>query len=245
MMVVFSWIGGIFLVLLTGILVYRSYINYQLKRLALEKVSSAVARKKLLFIKQREQEKHVQSLFAWGIGMTCFLFFLFYFTLTLQQKNHTLTNQLIQVNEEVLRLKTEQKQFIQQLPVMAYPEKGLSIETKQWKALLSTKDNRKLQGEMEQQLAQKFAPYLGLSTVVLSVDRAANQIDLSIQNEEREALNMKDVTSKIVKDFAKVGEVKTIHFQTVALTDEKIQPIGQWQYSRKDTEAFVLVSDAQ
>lgn len=245
MIAVFSWIGSIFLFLLTGILVHREYISYRLKRLESEKVSSAVARKKLLSIKRREHKKHVQSLLAWGIGMTLFLFFLLYFTLTIHQKNRTLTNQLIQVNEEVLSLKTEQKQFIQQLPVMAYPEKGISIEKEQWKELLSKEDNRKLQGEMEQLLAQKLTPYLGLSTIVIHIDRSADRIDLSIQNEEREALDMKDVTSKIVQDFAKVTEVRGIHFQTVALTDGEMQQIGQWQYSRKDTGVFTLVSDTK
>lgn len=243
MFVILSWSGVIFLVILAGVLSYRVFINYQLRRLEAEKVSSEIAKKKFVYIKQRENEKHIHSLFIWGIGVVVFLFLLFYFTLTLQQKNVTLTNQLLQVNEELQTLKTEQKIFIQQTPALKYPEKGLDITSKDWKSLLSQKDNRKIQGEMEQMLSQKLAPYLGLSTVVITIDHASNKIDLSIQNEERETIDMKETTSKMVKDFAKVKELREVNFQTVALIDGKTKQKEQLKYSRKDTKEFVLVAD--
>lgn len=241
--VIISWVGGLFLVFLAGLLVYRASITYQLKQLETQKVSSKVAKKKLAYIKQRENEKHVRNLLVWGIGVTIFLFFLFSFTLLLQQKNDRLTSQLTQVNEEVLTLKTEQKQFLQQLPVIDYPETGIDFTNDKWETLLSTKDSRKIQGEMEQLMAQKLAPYIGLSTVILTVDRGMDKITLSIQNDEREALDMSSVTSKMVEDFTQVTELSEISFQTVGLVDGKMQKIGQWHYSRKDREPFILVSD--
>lgn len=240
MLVIFSWIGGVFLVILTGILGYREIVRHQLKQLNTEELSSVIAKKKLRYIKQRETEKHVHYLLFWGLGITFFLFCLFYYTLTIQQENSRIMDQLTRASEEVLTLKSEQKLFIQQTPVQEYPEKGLDLEKADWDELFSEKDNRKIQGEIEQMISQKLAPYLGLSTVVLTVDRSTNTVTAAIQNEEKENLDMKSMTTDIVNDLVEIKNLKELTFQTVVLTDGKLQQTGQWHYIRNDKEAFVL-----
>ncbi|MGM0123247.1 hypothetical protein IGI37_000613 [Enterococcus sp. AZ194] len=239
----FPWVIGIFLIVLSGSLGYREYIKYQLKQLEMEKFSSTSMKKKVLFIRRREQEKHVYSLLNWGVGITIILFYLFYFLLMLQQKNVALTHQLIQVTEEVRTLKTEQKQFIQQFPLSKYPDKGIEIPMEEWEAMATEKDTREIQGKLEQYLAHSLAPYLGLSTVIITVDSSTKQSKLSIQIEERKGLDMKETTKKIVKDFSKINGLMTIKFQTVSSIDGASQQKNNWIYSRKEGEDFSLLTD--
>ncbi|MGM0124466.1 hypothetical protein IGI37_001844 [Enterococcus sp. AZ194] len=243
MLMLFSWIGGLFLVSLTGLLGYRAIVRYQLKQLAVDDVESVPAKKKLIYIKQRENEKHIHYLLFWGLGMTFFLFCLFYYTLTIQQKNTEITQQLTQANEELMTLKTEQKIFIQQTPLQEYPEKGLGLADEAWAPLTSEKDNRKLQGKMEQTLSQKLAPYIGLSTVLLTVEPSTQTIYLSIQNEERGNLKMAPVISKILAELTAVNTLKEVTFQTVGISDGKTEQKEQWQYTRVGEEDFQLVAE--
>ncbi|KAF1295614.1 hypothetical protein BAU15_03480 [Enterococcus sp. JM4C] len=242
MLVLFSWIGGIFLVILTGLLGYRAIVRFQLKQLAVDDVASVPAKKKLMYIKQRENEKHIHYLIFWGLGMTFFLFCLFYYTLTIQQKNTEITQQLTRASEELMTLKTEQKIFIQQTPLLEYPEKGLGLANEGWETLVKEKDNRKLQGEMEQTLSQKIAPYIGLSTVLITVEAATDTIYLSIQNEERGGIEMDKLVTKMLDELTAVKELKEVTFQTVLRADGKTQETEQWQYTRTGTEDFQLVS---
>ena len=248
-MFLFNVLSALFVLIILALSGYRFLIHYRIRQVEQSNKLSENARRKLVLIKQKEQEKHVQILLINGllIGLTVLCV-----TLTLFQtegKVEILRAESETLKDEAYSLKREQKQLITKISVKDYPEAGIGLVENQWNQLFEDNSNASLQSEIEQGLSQKIGPYFGLSTLILSIDVPTKTLSLSLVGDISTSASI-DTIRQNMTAFTKEAEAVTqliqIHFQINETSQVDNPIVYSCTYSRNQADdTFELLDEVE
>lgn len=225
-----------------GLILYRLYIQNQVQSIQLSSNASKEFRKKLDFIKDKEQAKHVRSIFV-----SCLLFSVAF--LAVGYKVSQFDSRIEQLEKKNLRLKDnlkllkkQQAELINKMAVIPYPEDGLSLKAIDWDAQLTRKERH----AVEIELTQKLGPYLGFNKVIPVLNQKKATLDLTLEgevigeNSDRVKANLTLFTNEI----ADGSELLQVNVNMNSIKNQLHQSAYRCRYSRNNAnESFRLVSD--
>ncbi|MGM0125195.1 hypothetical protein IGI37_002593 [Enterococcus sp. AZ194] len=238
----FLLIGCVFILSLSGILIYRTFVQHQLDQVKIPNDGATKKfKRKLAFVKQRETSKHVMYLIIWGMGVLIFLLFMMV-SLYIVETNRT--NEMSTLKSQVQALKKEQQFLIEKTD---YPIQGLGFADANWEGVLSGKDSKKIKETIEKTITEKLTPYIGLPTVVLFVDSPTQSISISITTEEsgENQVRLKKTIEAFVKDLQSVDLIAQVQFELVKSKEEKAAALYTVIYVREEAgQEFKVMLDS-
>lgn len=246
-MVVLNFLIAFLVMIILIVSGYRFMVYYRIRQLEKDVRLTGTTRRKLLRIKQKEHENHLQVLLINGLLMGSTMLCLTISLLLIDEKVVTLRAQNEVLKEEMHTLKQEQQQLLTKTPVKDYPKEGIGLSDHPWGKVFETSDNRSLQSEIENTITQKLPPYFGLSTFVLSIDVPSKTLSLSLVGNAAYSANQPTIQKNIkafVKEAESIQEINQIQFQIDALSSKNNVTIYQCTYGRDDVKKpFELLNE--
>lgn len=221
-------------------------IKVQLQRLKVPPNTPLSFQRKLEYVKQAEQEKHVSALLMLTMILAIGLLLSTYGLLQMEDQLHIVSERTNQLKDELYTLKKEQKQLINKLPIKAYPKKGIGLKDYPWDKLFKD-GNREKQYEIESDLSTKVSPYFGLSTTLIVLDIPTQTLNIALAGDSGSEENRQQIKDNI-KDFAKeakdVSNLTQITFQMNLMNDKEKKKTYSCTFSReKAEEDFQLIQE--
>ncbi|MEO1769652.1 hypothetical protein [Candidatus Enterococcus ferrettii] len=228
------------------IVLYRFVMTSRLKKIEKQKGQPPSFYRKLAYVKYLEQEKHVSYLlflcFLLAMGVLLSTYNLF----ELENQLYTINQKNAQTKDELYKMREEQRRFINDLPIQAYPENGLGLGTYDWPALFEH-ENRKQQYEIENELSAKAEPYFGLSSTLIVLDIPSKTLSIalmghSVTQNQQETLESNQLA--FVKEAEAVPHLTQITFQMhLTGADQKGQTHHRTFTRTGDDQEFVQVPE--
>jgi len=223
-------------------------IKVQLQRLNLPPNTPLSFQRKLEYVKQAEQEKHVSALLFLTIFLAIGLLLTTYGLFQMEDQLHVVTERTNQLKDELYTLKKEQKQIITKLPIKAYPAKGIGLKEYSWDELFS-EENREKQYEIESDLSAKVSPYFGLSTTLIVLDIPTQTLNIALAGDsgsEENRQQIKDNVKAFAKEAKDVSKLTQITFQMNLMNDKEKKKTYSCTFSReKADEEFTLIQEEE
>ncbi|MGG5369455.1 hypothetical protein [Enterococcus sp. AZ196] len=241
-----NWVSVGVLIAVFIIACRRIAIKWQIERLRLPRNLPLSFQRKLDYVKQIEQSKHVSALLFLtlflGVALSLSTFSSFQLNkqlYALEEKNNALGDRLYKVEKE-------QKQMNTKLPIKAYPQKGIGLKDYSWEQIFAD-ENREKQYEIENDISEKVAPYFGLSTTLIVLDIPTQTLNIALAGNSGSEENKKQIKDNI-KNFAKeakdIEKLTQITFQMNLLNDNNKKNMYSCTFSRENaTENFVLIQE--
>lgn len=238
-----------FVVIILTISAYRFMVYYRINQLENDGRLTGETRRKLVRIKQKEQENHLRMLLINGLLLGSTILFLTFSMLLIDSKTDELRKQNEILKDDTHALKQEQLQIITKTPVKDYPEKGIGLKDYSWNKVFEPSVNHSLQSEIESIISQKLTPYFGLSTFVLSIDVPSKTLNLSLIGNMAFSANLPTIKKNIkafVQEAESIQEIDQIQFQIDGITNKKNATIYQCTYGRDNVKKpFELISEKE
>ena len=220
----------------------------QLKRLKLPPNTPQSFQRKLEYVKQAEQGKHVSALLLLSIFLAMGLLLTTYGLFQVEDQLHIVTERTNQLKDELYTLKKEQKQIITKLPIKSYPKKRLGLKDYPWDELFS-EENREKQYEIESDLSTKVSPYFGLSTTLIVLDIPTQTLNIALAGDsgsEENRQQIKDNVKSFAKEAKDVSKLTQITFQMNLMNDKNKKKTYSCTFTReKADEEFSLIQEEE
>ncbi|EOI53932.1 hypothetical protein [Enterococcus gilvus] len=236
--------------LLIGLFVWarRMFIKVQLERIPFQQNTSFSFQRKLDYVKQSEQTKHVSALlyliFILSVGMLLMTYSLFQIDQELQSMKAR--NSLLR--DELYTLKKAQTQIITKLPIKPYPSKGIGLKNYAWEELFS-EESREKQYEIEIDLSDKVSSYFGLSTTLIVLDVPSKTMNIALAGDSGNEENRKQIKQNIrafVKEAEDVENITQVNFQMNLMNDRDKKKVYSCTFSRENgEEEFSLIKEEE
>lgn len=221
-------------------------IKVQLQRLQLPKNTPPSFQRKLEYVKQAEQTKHVSALLYLTIFLAMGLLLTTYGLFKVEDQLHGLSERSNQLKDELYTLKKEQKQIITKLPIKEYPKKGIGLKDYSWEELFS-EEKREKQYEIESDLSTKVSPYFGLSTTLIVLDIPTQTLNIALAGDsgsEENRQQIKDNIKAFAKEAKAITKLNQITFQMNLMNDKDKKKTYSCTFSReKASEEFTLIQE--
>ncbi|MGM0112759.1 hypothetical protein [Enterococcus sp. DIV0187] len=245
-MAIVHWISVALIIVVLVIWFQRIAIKLQFDRIKLPKNMPLSFQRKLEYVKQVEQSKHVSALLIVVFFMTMGLLLV---TFSLFQLDHQLVlsvNQTNQLKDELYLVKKEQKQLLTKMPIKSYPKGGLGLTEYPWEELFS-EENREKQYKLESDLSARVNPYLGLSNTLIVLDVPTQTLNIALAGGSGSEDNQKQIKENI-KSFAKeaegISKLTQITFQMNLMNDKEQKKMYSCTFSREsENEEFILIQE--
>lgn len=204
---------------------YRFYINLRIRKVEQQGVVSHQAKRKLRYIKEKEQSKHIQVFLVNGFLIGLVILCVSMYSFQTEKNVEVLQAESRRLNDETYALKKEQKQLITKIPVETYPKKGLNLVDYSWEKLFQEEKKTDLQSSIENDLSERLVPYFGYSTCILSIDIPTKTLSLSLVGDSNQS-SSKEIIEENIKKFVveakDVPKLTQVHFQ-INNSSEKIR----------------------
>ncbi|MEO1769356.1 MULTISPECIES: hypothetical protein [Enterococcus] len=225
---------------------YRFYINLRIRKVEQQGVVSHQAKRKLRYIKEKEQSKHIQVFLVNGFLIGLVILCVSMYSFQTEKNVEVLQAESRRLNDETYALKKEQKQLITKIPVETYPKKGLNLVDYSWEKLFQEEKKTDLQSSIENDLSERLVPYFGYSTCILSIDIPTKTLSLSLVGDSNQS-SSKEIIEENIKKFVveakDVPKLTQVHFQ-INNSSEKNTTVYSCTYDRKDDkQSFKLVDE--
>ncbi len=237
-MIIINWIsiGLLILVLIVGL--FRMVIAVRLQMIKPPRNASATFQRKLEYVKQIQQTKHVAALLFMFFCLSIGVLLSTYSLLQVQNQVYTIHEQNSELRDEIQLMKKEQKKLINKIPVKAYPKEGLGLKEYVWEELFSA-ESREKQYSLESDLSNKLSPYFGLPTTLIVLDVPTQTLNIVLAGDLTDEANRKQIKENI-KAFAKEAEgipqLSQITFQLNVRDGEKQKLDYSCTFSRENGE---------
>lgn len=228
------------------IVLYRFLMTSRLKKIEKQKGQPPSFYKKLAYVKYLEQEKHVSYLLFLCLLLAMGLLLSTYSLFELEDQLYTVNQRNAQTGDELYKMREEQRRFINDLPIKAYPEEGLGLAAYDWAALFEN-ENRKQQYEIESELAAKAEPYFGLSSTLIVLDIPSKTLSIALvghsgTQDQRETLEANQLA--FVKEAEVVTHLTQVTFQMHLTDEEQKEETYHRTFTRAgDDQEFVQVPE--
>lgn len=221
-------------------------IKVQLQRLRVPPNTPLSFQRKLEYVKQAEQGKHVSALLYLSILLAVGLLLTTYGLFQMEDQLHVVTERTNQLKDELYTLKKEQKQIINKLPIKVYPNKGIGLKDYPWDKLFSG-ENREKQYKIESDISTKVSPYFGLSTPLIVLDIPTQTLNIAIAGDsgsEENRQQIKDNVKAFANEAKDVSNLNQITFQMNLMNDKNKKKTYSCTFSReKADEEFSLIQE--
>ena len=245
---IINWISVALVILIFIVWFRRIIIKVQIQRLNVPPNTPISFRRKLEYVKQAEQEKHVSSLLFLTIFLAIGLLLTTYGLFKVEDQLHTVTERTNQLKDELYTLKKEQKQIINKLPIKAYPKKGIGLKEYPWDELF-TDDNREKQYEIESDISTKVSPYFGLYTTLIVLDIPTQTLNIALAGDsgsEENRQQIKDNVKAFAKEAEDISKLTQITFQMNLMNDKEKKKTYSCTFTReKAEEEFSLIQEEE
>ncbi|MGL9727258.1 hypothetical protein [Enterococcus sp. DIV0756] len=243
---IINWISVALVILILIVWFRRMIIKVQLQRLKVPPNTPLSFQRKLEYVKQAEQGKHVSALLYLTILLAVGLLLTTYGLFQMEDQLHVVTERTNQLKDELYTLKKEQKQIINKLPIKAYPNKGIGLKDYPWEELFSD-ENREKQYEIESDISTKVSPYFGLSTTLIVLDIPTQTLNIAMAGDsgsEENRQQIKDNIKAFAKEAKDVSNLTQITFQMNLMNDKNKKKTYSCTFSReKADEDFSLIQE--
>ncbi|WP_242550432.1 hypothetical protein [Candidatus Enterococcus murrayae] len=243
---IINWISVGLVILVFIVWFRRMVIKVQLQRLNLPTDTSPSFQRKLEFVKQTEQEKHVSALLYLTIFLAMGLLLTTYGLFKMEEQVYIMSERSNQLKDELYTLKKEQRQIVTKLPIKEYPKKGIGLKKYPWDELFS-KENREKQYEIESDLSTKVSSYFGLSTTLIVLDIPTQTLNIALAGDsgsEENRQQIKDNIKAFAKEAKDVSKLTQITFQMNLMNDKNKKKTYSCTFSReKADEDFSLIQE--
>ncbi|MDU5335480.1 hypothetical protein [Enterococcus sp.] len=245
-MIIINWIcvGLIIIVLLVWL--YRMVINVRLQMIKPPRDASATFQRKLDYVKQIQQTKHISALlfvtFCLAVGLLLTTYSLF----QVQDQLYAINEQNNALKDDIQVMKKDQKKLINKLPVKKYPQEGIGLQEYTWDELFSD-DSREKQYAMESDLSNKLSPYFGLPTTLIVLDIPTQTLNIALAGDLTSEDNRQQIKENIQAFAAEaegVSNLTQITFQLNVRDGEKQKQDYSCTFSRENGEdKFVMIQE--
>lgn len=245
---IINWISVVIVILILLVWFRRMIIKVQLQRFHVPPHTPLSFQRKLEYVKQVEQEKHVSALLLLTIFLAFGLLLTTYGLFQMEEQLHISTDRTNQLKDELYIVKKEQKQIITKLPIKAYPQEGIGLKEYAWDELFSD-ENREKQYEVESDLSTKVSPYFGLSTTLIVLDVPTQTLNIALAGDsgnEENRQQIKDNVKGFVKEARDVSKITQITFQMNLMNDDEKRNTYSCTFSRENPdEEFSLIQEEE
>ncbi|MGG5370835.1 hypothetical protein [Enterococcus sp. AZ196] len=245
-MIIINWICAGLIILVLLVWLYRMVINVRLQLIKPPRDASTTFQRKLDYVKQMQQTKHVSALLFITFCLAVGSFLTTYSLFQVQDQLYAVNEQNSTLRDDVQVMKKEQKKLINKLPVKEYPQEGIGLQDYAWAELFSD-DSREKQYAMESDLSNKLSPYFGLPTTLIVLDIPTQTLNIALAGELTSDNNRKQIKDNI-KAFAaeaeKIANLTQITFQLNVRDGEKQKQDYSCTFSRENGEdKFVMIQE--
>nr|WP_240145411.1 hypothetical protein [Enterococcus raffinosus] len=225
---------------------YRMIINVRLQLIKPPRDASATFQRKLDYVKQIQQTKHISALlfvtFCLAVGLLLTSYSLF----QVQDQLYAMNEQNSTLRDDVQVMKKEQKKLVNKIPVKEYPSEGIGLQDYAWDELFSD-DSRENQYTMESDLSNKLSPYFGLPTTLIVLDIPTQTLNIALAGDLTSEDNRQQIKNNI-KAFAAEAEaisnLTQITFQLNVRDGEQQKQDYSCTFSRENGEdKFVMIQE--
>lgn len=243
-----NWISAGVLIVVLTLCIRRIAIKWQLDRLKLPRNLPLSFQRKLDYVKQVEQSRHVSALLflslLLGIGLSLTTYSIF----RMNDQMVLLGEQNTELKDRIYKVEKEQKKITTKLPIKPYPSNGIGLSGYSWEELFSD-ENREKQYEIENDLSEKVSPYFGLSTTLIVLDIPTQTLNIALAGDSGSEENRNQIKENI-KAFAKeaknVEKLTQITFQMNLMNDKNKQKVYSCTFSRENAnEDFKLIQEGE
>lgn len=243
---IINWISVALVIVILIVWFRRMLIKVQLQRLNVPPNTPLSFQRKLEYVKQAEQEKHVSALLYLTIFLALGLLLTTYGLFQMEDQLHIVTERTNQLKDELYTVKKEQKQLINKMPIKAYPKNGIGLMEYPWNELFSD-EKREKQYEIESDLSTKISPYFGLSTTLIVLDIPTQTLNIALAGDSGSEDNREQIKENI-KAFAKeakaITKLNQITFQMNLMNDKNKKKTYSCTFSREKADAdFSLIQE--
>ncbi|WP_325123436.1 MULTISPECIES: hypothetical protein [unclassified Enterococcus] len=235
-----------------GLLIWRYYREYLVKKVEQQPDMNALRKRKLAFFKQKMQAEHLLSLLVINGLVLVTLLFLMTVQLTERTNVRKLLEESNQLKEEVQAVRKEQAER-DRMPLFAYPSTGFSFSSIDWEQLLVENDSE-ARFSAEHELAYQLSPFLGRSMALIFIDQPMQEISLSFVSTlmtKDDLDRWEDNWQQLLKEMEKISlltqgtflvqfsEDTEQSFEQIVVRDED----GEWQLLKRrllNVETFDL-----
>jgi anthranilate/para-aminobenzoate synthase component I len=244
--VIVNWISAGVLIVVLILCFRRIAIKWQLDRLKLPRNLPLSFQRKLDYVKQMEQSRHVSALLFLSLLLGIGLSLTTYSVFRMNDQMVLLGEQNNELKDRIYKVEKEQKKIATKLPIKAYPSNGVGLSGYSWEELFSD-ENREKQYEIENDLSEKVSPYFGLSTTLIVLDIPTQTLNIALAGDSGSEENRKQIKENI-KAFAKeaknVEKLTQITFQMNLMNDKNKQKVYSCTFSRENAnEDFKLIQE--
>lgn len=225
-----------------GILGIRLIIQYQLAQVKDDSQQTLNFRRKLRIVKHLENQKHITYLMVTSglFGFALLLLLISFFRMGAQIDTARL--RVEQLEEEVQKVKSEQKTLISKVPLRNYPKEGLGLKGFSWKDVFNKEKQAALQPKIETSLSQTLSPYFGLAQVIVSIDVPSQTLSISLTGNTENMDNQKMIETNVqalVEEAKEIPRLTQIHIEVVMTAEKKGKTIYNETFLRKqDDQTF-------
>ncbi|WP_430621544.1 hypothetical protein [Enterococcus sp. DIV0800] len=223
-------------------------IYYRINQLEKDTRVTGATRRKLVRIKQGEQENHIRILLINGLITGSIMMCLTVSMLLIDKKIDVLRSQNEALKDETYSLKQEQKRLITKTPIKEYPKDGIGLKENPWDKLFEDSEKKSLQSEIETNLSEKVVPYFGLSTLVVSIDVPSKTLSVSLIGSVSYSGNKKTLLNNIeafVKEAESISQLNQMHFEIEEVLKKGNTTVYSCTYGREDTDKpFELLNES-
>lgn len=240
----------LFVVTTISLIGFRVFINYKLALIRKEPNQSKTFQKKVEYISNIEQRRHINYLLVASLAMAFSLLVMVGTTIALHANLQQTKQHDAQMNDQITLLEQQQEQLVKNVPLKNYPEQGIGLKVYNWKKLFSSEENDSdLQAKIESDISQKVVQYFGLSTVVISLDVPSKTLSINLIGKTDNAASketIKENVAAFVKETSDVPGLTQIHVQLTTAVGKTKKVVYNVDYSReKDTNDFKKINDRE
>lgn len=245
-MIIINWVcvGLIILVLLVWL--YRMIINVRLQLIKPPRDASATFQRKLDYVKQIQQTKHISALLFVSFCLAVGLLLTSYSLFQVQDQLYAMNEQNSTLKDDVQVMKKEQKKLVNKIPVKKYPSEGIGLQDYAWDELFSD-DSRENQYTMESDLSNKLSPYFGLPTTLIVLDIPTQTLNIALAGDltsEDNRQQIKDNIKAFAAEAEAISNLTQITFQLNVRDGEQQKQDYSCTFSRENGEdKFVMIQE--
>lgn len=221
------------LLIVVGQRFYRECLLYKIQQ---QTEIPLLSKRKLALYRHKQHQKHLVVLLCVTTGLSLILFSLTGVTLIMGRQFRE-GKQLVYELQEDLRFVQEEQALLSKMQLYEYPEGGVLLDTVDWSNMMLQQSLSESHLQIEQEIAQKIAPFLGRTLVLLFVDQPMQEVMLSLAStieelEDRE--KWEENVKRFLAELADTPQISQIHI-TLSIR-ESLEERVEWTYLQEEGE---------
>ncbi len=237
-----------------GLLIWRVYREYLIKKVEQQADMHALRKRKMAFIKHKIQREHLVVLLVINGLVVVTLLFLISSQFSESTHLRKLIDESTRIKEDMEAVRKEQAER-DRMPLFVYPPNGFSFSSIDWEQLLVANDSE-ARFLAEQELAYQLSPFLGRTMALIFIDQPMQEISLSFVSRLMTAKDLgawEENWQQLLNEMEKIplltqatfsvqfSEDIEQSFEQTVVRDED----GDWQLLERRLQSLAAVNSSQ